>query len=49
MSRPAPSPKPVEEPEDWAAFRRLELMVKAGHEYRDEREMRDIESGRYVW
>jgi PBSX family phage terminase large subunit len=44
MSRPGPAPKPVEEPADWVAFRKRELLVR--HERRAER---DYERGRFVW
>jgi hypothetical protein len=43
MSRPGPSPKPVEEPSDWVAFRQAELLAMNSHEKRVE------DPGRYSW
>jgi hypothetical protein len=45
MSRPSPSPKPIEEPADWVAFRKAELLTKNGYENRNRPE---FDSARYV-
>ncbi len=44
MSRPSPSPRPVEEPEDWAGFRMSELLRRY-----ESREDVPFDRSRYIW
>ena len=51
MSRPTPSPKPVDEPDDWRSLRMAEMLRIASFEQRRERERdfeRDCSRGRFV-